>query len=317
MTTKVVEPPDSFVGVIDEVCGKLNQYGIQINCNDTQEVSELLSLPWSITQTTNWYGQLHTGCRSFDYRAYFNTETNEWVAEHSLYGTNKTSPAALTAQVSRFLDENPGEIVIIEYKIYGSGDKDDLVAQFLKGLGKYAHNWNDGVEIPGNPTIAEMISNNQRAIVVQENGGQRDPVNQGIVNDYPNSCNRSEILAYDANAINLFSQEQPNAMRKLGFQDTADADCIVGGMVGDLILPGNKYCELHFGFKCSADLMGFINQLNPLFTLEYVISSYIQNKPIAEANYFGNLWNFDNPDWSFIRHVASLNSITLANTLKH
>ena len=315
LTLNVVNPPDSFVEDIDKACNLLNLFGIDINCNDAQEVAEVLSLPWSVTQVTNWYGQLQTGCRSFDYRGYYNTVTDEWVAQHSLYGTSKTSPAALSSQVKLFLDENPGEIVLIEYSIYGNGNKSDLVDQFMNGLGKYAYNWDSGVVIPGNPSIYTMIQNNQRAIIVEANTGQRSPVSQGIVNDYPNSCNKTQILSYDANAIGLFAGEQANAMRKLGFQATPDVECIVLGTVGVLV-PGNLICNSLFGFKCSADLMGYINQIDQYFTLSYVLESYSKINSITQATYFGNIWNFDHPNWSFIEAAVSLNAMILLNIFK-
>ena len=312
LTTTVVEPPDSFVEIIDTACEDLNNIGYTINCNDTQQVAEILSLPWSITQRVNWYGQLQTGCRSFDYRGYYDERTSKWVIEHSLIGTNRTTPATLSAEVVKFLNENPGELVIIEYNVYGSGDINDLVSEFMKGLGKYGYHWTDGVTIPGNPTISNMILNNQRAILVAENGGQRSSVTQGIVNDYPNSCIQSTILDYDSNAIGLFAQESPDAMRKLGYQTTVDAECIVIGTAG-FVVPGNTICELTMGFDCSADLMGYINQLNSLFDISYVIQSYTSIKPLKDANYFGNIWNFDHPDWSFIKSVVNLNTILIEN----
>lgn len=299
LTLHVVEPPDSFVGDIDQACAILNSFGIEINCNDTQEVAEVLSLPWSVTQVTDWYGQLQTGCRSFDYRGYYNTNTSEWVAQHSLYGTSLTSPSELTKQVTNFLQQNEGEIVVIEYSIYGDGDKNDLVSQFLAGLGEYGYNWDSGVILPGNPSISEMIGNNQRAIIVEANGGQRSPVSSGIVNDYPDSCNKTQILSYDANAIELFAQELPNAMRKIGYQDTPDVECIVFGTIGSLVIPGNLECEKYFGFSCSIDLMGYIDQLNALFSLSYVLDSYSTLTPISKAQYFGNIWNFDHPGLLF------------------
>ena len=314
LTLQTVEPPDSFVLIMNDVCAILNNHNIPLNCSDADKIAEFLSYPWSVTQKVNWKNQMESGCRSFDYRAY-QRGSNDWVIQHSLTGSNFTSPQELSSAVVNFLEKNPGELIIIEYTIYDSGNETELINLFLTGLGKYGYHWVEGTTIPGNPLISQMIANNQRAILVSENFGQQENVSVGISNDYPDSCNNQFINNYDGNAIQNFAKETANAMRKIAWQITPGAECISLGILGSLI-KDNSLCMNSFGFNCSIDLMGYINQLNPEFNINYVFDEYSQVKPIDQAFYFGNLWNFDHPDWSFIQNIPSLDIVLLSNQLK-
>ena len=314
LTLVPIEPPDAFTLIIQDVCIVLNKFGIEINCTVPEIVADALSYPWAVTQNYDWKLQLEQGARSIDYRGYYLEDTNEWVIQHSLAGTNRTSPEALGHTVVEFLNAHPGELVVIEYTNY-NGNVTDLVNRFTRVLGDLCYHWTDGVTIPGNPTISQMIANNQRAILVAANYNSGGPVNQGISNDYPDSCNLNYILNYDTNAMKNFANETDDAMRKIGYQVTADADCVVLGILGTVLLQSNLLCKPTTGFLCSDTLVGYIKQLNSRFTLHYVVSAFSQVSPILETTYFGNIWNFDLVEPELTGIVISLNLITMANSL--
>ena len=102
-------------------------------------------------------------------------------------------------------------------------------------------------------------------------------------------------------------------MRKIGYQATADVDCIVRGFVGQLLERDSSYCVPFIGFDCSIQLLGYIDQLNQYFTLGYVLDAYALAKPISQAHYFGNLWNVDNVMPHFADVIIALNAILLVN----
>lgn len=313
LTTESTVPPDEFAELVDEACVLLNILGIDIDCTAAVEVANKLTVPWAVTETTGWTGQLLAGGRSFDYRGYYEEESDIWVIEHSVIGSVPNTTAVMLAQeVRAFLDSHQGEIIIIEYKCQ-NGNCTDLADRFLTHLGPYGYHWTKGVVIPGNPTLAEMVRNDMRAIVVQENGGQRSNVTVGIMNDYPDSCNLTEILSYDSEAIQLFASEDADAMRKIGYQATADVECIVRGFVGQLLEHDSNYCVPFIGFDCSICLLGYIDQLDQYFTLEYVLDAYALVKPISQAQYFGNLWNVDNIMPRFADVIIALNALLLVN----
>ena len=154
-----------------------------------------------------------------------------------------------------------------------------------------------------------MISNNWRAIIVKANSGY-GPVSMGIQNDYPNSCNIDYIMKYDGDEIVSFSNSSATRMRKLGFQVTANVDCIVDGTLG-VASSDPTVCQKYQGFNCSADLMGYIFQLNSLFSFDYVSEYYFS---VANPSfYFGNLYNFDETSPTLNYIVSSLNLLILAN----
>jgi len=315
LTLKSAQPPDAFVGVVAEACRLLRLFGVKINCTDLEMVAELISFPWAVTQTNNWERQLsEDGVRSFDYRAYYDKQIDggTWVFEHSLAGGIHTSVANATAEIVRWLDQQPGELIVFEYKVFSGGNETDLVQQLLAGLQPYGYHWADGVTIPGNPTISQMIAAQQRAIIVLANGNQgAGNVTQGISNDWPNSCNNSFIHNYDKAAIGKFAVEQPDAMRKFAWQATAGIECIVLGVLG-VLANDNGECQRAFGFNCTATLLGLINQLNAEFSFQWVLDAYAAVSPLSSAVYYGNIWNFDNLDTDLTDIARLLNAITLA-----
>jgi hypothetical protein len=314
LTLEAALPPDAFIGVAVDICHLLRIFGVKLNCSNIEEVSDVISYPWAVTETMDWWEQLTIGgARSFDYRGYYDKSIKTWVAQHSLAGGLSSSVANLTQSVASFLQQNRGELVLIEYTVYQGGNESDLVQQLVDGVAPFGYLWQSGVTIPGNPSISDMIAANQRAIIVRANGNQQGNVSQGISNDWPNSCNNSFIHQYDQKAIANFASMQPDAMRKFAWQATADVECIVFGMLG-VIENNNDKCQKLFGFNCTATLMGIINQLNSEFSLQLVLDAYTSVTPLSKALYFGNVWNFDHPNPRLtVDDTQVLNAIVLAN----
>jgi len=123
--------------VISSIAGPDQPSNIRKFCKDFPCIAKHILYRWSFTQYKDVSFQLHHGIRYFDIRLVSESvETDEFRVLHCLVG-DIVLPAL--KEMSQFLDNNPGEVLIIDfqhlYQFTAQGHK-ELVRQILDIFGK-------------------------------------------------------------------------------------------------------------------------------------------------------------------------------------
>eukprot|EP01101_Sappina_pedata_P007135 TRINITY_DN371_c0_g1_i2.p1 TRINITY_DN371_c0_g1~~TRINITY_DN371_c0_g1_i2.p1 ORF type:complete len:369 (+),score=120.71 TRINITY_DN371_c0_g1_i2:148-1107(+) len=207
--------------------------------------------PWSLAQNCDFYQQMVGGIRYFDLRA-------GWCPEHeckSMSGANwytfhfeiGNSVETLVADIKRFLDDFPSEIVIVEVSHITYGDpssKEELkLASILtEYLGDYMLPPTASLS---QTTIRNMTDSGHRAIVtldspdnIRKNTNLWSP--NTIINSYANTDELSKMVAYNEKQVEYFATNKfPDQFYKISWTLTPQTSNIV-----EMFLP-NKPHSLH------------------------------------------------------------------------
>eukprot|EP00122_Pirum_gemmata_P012962 Pgem_evm1s12054 len=187
---------------------------------------------WGEAQSIDLYYQLKRGIRYLDIRAA--KVGNTWKLHHG-----KTGHDISTAldQISRFLNENTKEIVVIEFGVAGewTDQLEDSMVSLLDSSSLSSHIYDDTIRGKAHPfkrLIPDIVTDNKRAIVVLPNSLNQRFLHIKPVNSYANTPHIDQMINYNKKKANEYKDMFPYDANlvKLSWTLTPDEGSIAKGI---------------------------------------------------------------------------------------
>lgn len=192
---------------------------------------EKLVSPWARAQSVGAYDQLLGGIRYLDIRAC--CYNGEWRTHHGSV-LSKTKMSNLFSDIGLFLDQHPGEVIVVELSHFWSSSSDEssliiergqLVEMILAKVGDRMLSRRTGLI-----SVGEMVHLNERLIVTVEFPTQDEHFwgSSTLVNSYANTPILSEMEDFNTIQLHRIDTHSPSAsLFKISWTLTANAKTIL------------------------------------------------------------------------------------------
>lgn len=245
--------------------------------------AEDIITPWGEAQNVSVFEQLSGGMRYIDLRSGWNGTA--WNTFHMEVGNPILT---LLTDISKFLAQNPKEVVIIEVSHLdssnGTADTAALGKMIDEQLGPYLYPAADAFT----STMAQMVAKNQRALVTvsADDIVAANPKlwpSSTIYNTYANSCNLTDMESFNDQQMDTFHggwNPKTQGLYKMSWTLTANAGCIISGY-----LHGHPTSLQQLADSANVDLQRWYNSklATKMRVPQIVIIDHFQTSPLLNV----------------------------------
>jgi hypothetical protein len=172
----------------------------------------------------------------------------------------------LLNDTARFLSEQPGEVLVLEFSHTAGNPSAANVSAFLDLIQSSIGQWMMPRTVQAFPTVGAMVSANQRVLATYEDDGaisDRPSFWSGntIINSYADSPVLATMEQYNVGKATEFANHQklyPGQLFKMSWTLTPNGDT-----VAEMVLPGKPKTLLELADIADADLSAWFARVRP------------------------------------------------------